>query len=62
MAQGDQPDDIKAEGDEQIEQTQTAHVDEDPEKGPAPLGYGGKPGSPGVGGEESVRSSGEGVQ
>jgi hypothetical protein len=62
MAQGDKPD-IKAEGDEQLDDVETEHLAEDPEKGPAPLGYGGKPGQPAPAeGGDDRRSTGRTVQ
>ena len=60
MAQGD--DDIKAEGDDQLEAANTEHLDEDPEMGPLPEGYGGKPGNVRPGGTENVRSTGRTVE
>ena len=60
MAQSD--DDIKAEGDEQLEGAKTEHLEEDPEMGPPPEGYGGKPGDVKPGGTENVRSTGRTVE
>ena len=63
MAQGDDRGDrIRDEGDQQLEGVETQHLDEDPEMGPPPEGYGGKPGQS-VEGEatENVRSTGRTV-